>query len=378
MESTQANPQNHMLSTIQTRSGKTHGGKYSINPSFITIDDQGDLILAADSQHLQVSSNVMRLASPVFRAMIQPGRFLEGQTHRDSAKPATVKLEDDDANALTVLCSILHFKKVVFFADIAHLAAFADLCDKYQCARAPLYHILHWLSLFNNTAKTNEERIQLLWVTYVFGIKNEFRLVSCDLIRGLSVPELADLRIHEGLLDSVKGWSACSELHVSQWALLTSHTGTIGILRAQLIDRILSVVQYCVSRAQEAAPYHMTDQKRCMDCDEVRNTMSRFCPRCGSTTFLSVLSSNMTRTEKLHRWLKEDIGLWPLDETEPRSPVEILEKFSAATFISPYHSCEAAFADPVESAKGLIEMEVARQLNEEAPGLVLEEHRVLT
>lgn len=206
MNSTQPEFREYMLSTVPTTPSETHDEEHSSSPSFtIPIDDQGDIILAAGPFHLRVSSNILRVASPVFRAMLQPGRYLEGQTSRDSAKPCTVKLEEDDPDVLVALCSILHFKKVVFLPDIARLAAFADLCDKYQCARASLYHVMHWLIMFKNIATTDQERVHLLWITYTFGIEDEFNLASRELIKHLSVVGLANLRIHDRLPDSVKG-----------------------------------------------------------------------------------------------------------------------------------------------------------------------------
>lgn len=57
--------------------------------------------------HMLVSSKHMMLASPVFRAMLRPDTFKEGQTLQAAGK-LEVSLPDDDPVALVVLLNIIH------------------------------------------------------------------------------------------------------------------------------------------------------------------------------------------------------------------------------------------------------------------------------
>ena len=151
-----------ILSTVNTPSSKPGDQGWNPSSESVTIDDQGDVILVASSTRLRVSSNVLRLASPVFRAMLEPGRFLEGQTYRDSDDPLTVQLEDDDPIALTTLCKILHFKRVELSCNVKLLVTFAEVCDKYCCRTAVLFHVTTWLSEFEHSRQTSVQQMELL------------------------------------------------------------------------------------------------------------------------------------------------------------------------------------------------------------------------
>ena len=67
------------------------------------MDPEGDIILVLGDVGLQVSSKVLSLASPVFKAMFGP-HFAEGQGQASSTKIRRVKLHDDDVEAMKILC----------------------------------------------------------------------------------------------------------------------------------------------------------------------------------------------------------------------------------------------------------------------------------
>lgn len=193
------------LLAIEKRPSSEMGDEERVSsPNAITIDDQGDVILVAGLTHLRVSSHVLRLASPAFRAMLEPGRFLEGQTHRDSYNPAKVQLEDDDPEALALLCNILHFKSVKSIFDVGLLAALADICDKYQCTFAVRHYIASWLPVLYHCLRPNLEQIQLLWVAFAFDLPFHFEEISSVLSKQLDAAAVESIHMHEGLPDSVR------------------------------------------------------------------------------------------------------------------------------------------------------------------------------
>lgn len=196
-------PEN-LLPIEQTPSSGPGDEQQSPAPESITIDNQGDVILVAGSRQLRVASKVLTLSSPVFRAMLEPGRFLEGQTHRDSDNPAIVKLEEDDPEALTLLCDILHFKSVGIPSQIGLLVAVTDICDKYQCAPAIKCHIACWLSVSSGRSLPTLEQTQLLWVAFAFGLPAEFGKISSVLSSQLDAVAIESIHMHEGLPDSVR------------------------------------------------------------------------------------------------------------------------------------------------------------------------------
>ena len=72
------------------------------------IDPNGDIILTVgrDEEQFKVSSNVLRLASSVFAAMLKP-HFLEGRQLQESGNVRIV-LAEDDATAMKTVCEAMH------------------------------------------------------------------------------------------------------------------------------------------------------------------------------------------------------------------------------------------------------------------------------
>ena len=72
------------------------------------IDDDGDVLVQTSSKELLVSSKILALASPVFKAMFN-SKFREGSTVRSVQNPLQLPLPDDEPDALAVLFHALHF-----------------------------------------------------------------------------------------------------------------------------------------------------------------------------------------------------------------------------------------------------------------------------
>lgn len=68
------------------------------------INPDGDVILICGENELQVSSKVLSLASPVFKALLNPNSA-EGQPA--PSKASRIQLHDDDAESM---CAVLHHK----------------------------------------------------------------------------------------------------------------------------------------------------------------------------------------------------------------------------------------------------------------------------
>jgi hypothetical protein len=87
--------------------------------------------------HMTVSSKHMMLASPVFKAMLQPGRFREG-IQRNAADQMEVDLPDDDQSIMVIVLNIVHGRNrlVPKQADLEMMIKLAILVDKYQMVEA--------------------------------------------------------------------------------------------------------------------------------------------------------------------------------------------------------------------------------------------------
>jgi len=73
----------------------------------IDIAAEGDVIFVLKQTRLRVSSAILANASPVFKTMFGPN-FAEGQGQSSAGDPREVTLFDDDLQAMTRLCRILH------------------------------------------------------------------------------------------------------------------------------------------------------------------------------------------------------------------------------------------------------------------------------
>lgn len=94
------------------------------------IDPEGDVILICGKTEFQVSSKVLSLASPVFKALFSPS-FAEGQP--TSSKASRIQLHDDDAESMLFMCAVLHHK-CAFSKGIGleRLERLAVVTDKYD------------------------------------------------------------------------------------------------------------------------------------------------------------------------------------------------------------------------------------------------------
>lgn len=94
------------------------------------IDPDGDVILVCGKTEFQVSSKVLSLASPVFKACFSP-HFAEGQP--TPSKVSRVQLHDDDAESLRFMCAVLHHKCASANSiGLERLERLAVVTDKYD------------------------------------------------------------------------------------------------------------------------------------------------------------------------------------------------------------------------------------------------------
>ncbi|MCJ1473764.1 hypothetical protein MMC13_002415 [Lambiella insularis] len=96
----------------------------------------GDVYLILDGAQLRVYSQVLRCASKVWAAMFSPP-FSEGTTI-SQGKPLYLPLPDDDTEAMTTMCNVLHHK-YKFDMPTPTTELFETLAvasDKYDCHEA--------------------------------------------------------------------------------------------------------------------------------------------------------------------------------------------------------------------------------------------------
>lgn len=170
-----------------------------------TVDSEGDVLLRTGPRHLLVAAKVLVLASPVFRAMLEPGRFREGQSQPSPGKPLILELHDDNPEAMTLLCHLLHFTDMATPRDTKLLSALADVCDKYQCTSAASFHVASWMARLDPPGTDISAITDGLWVAYAFNFAAEFTQIAGMLAAALTETEARNLSFHERLPESLKG-----------------------------------------------------------------------------------------------------------------------------------------------------------------------------
>jgi len=153
------------------------------------------LVVGEDDGKIDIDTvpQVMANASPVFRAILQPDRFIEGQKLIEN-KSFTISLPDDDPLAMKILCDILHLRadKVPLKGMTSKsMAAFATVVDKYDCAFAIHPWPMLWLadlklthhSLNDIEHMTVGELPQWIHISCHLGYSDLFRQCTSAIIR---------------------------------------------------------------------------------------------------------------------------------------------------------------------------------------------------
>lgn len=107
--------------------------------TIVEIASDGDLIVVVGSEEtkLRVHSMLMMAVSKPFSVMLGPD-WKEGHGIRDHDGLSELSLPDDDAVALEIICSIIHYqnKKVPRTLPACDFLAVAVVADKYGCMDA--------------------------------------------------------------------------------------------------------------------------------------------------------------------------------------------------------------------------------------------------
>ena len=179
------------------------------------IAPSGDIILVVGGgkTELRVHSVCMRTASKVFDAMLGP-RFLEGQTSNGDS-PKKISLPDDNAAAMTTICSVIHHRNDLA-PEVSALGGLDDIAlaaDKYDCVLALKYAMFQWLDY--KEPVTFQSLGRLLIAAYVFNNPDAFRRVTRRLITDFSRSYLLliDTRFSEIIPSSI--YCKCTQFFAS-------------------------------------------------------------------------------------------------------------------------------------------------------------------
>jgi hypothetical protein len=160
------------------------------------LDPAGDLTLVVGRHRLLVSSRVLDLACPFFSKMLQPNSFLEGIDQPNADTPPTKIVQEDRADTFSLMCRVLHYHPVSPPATIEEYHSLADLSDFYGCGRALSFHMGAWMSVWKLSILSTVQLQTLLWVAYVFHLRDQFRGVSLHLAGTLKPAEWKTWEVH--------------------------------------------------------------------------------------------------------------------------------------------------------------------------------------
>ncbi|KAI9871679.1 MAG: hypothetical protein M1830_002623 [Pleopsidium flavum] len=148
----------------------------------IVIDPDGDIIFVLEETELRVSSKVLSVASAVFKAMFGP-HFLEG-SDLTSMSARRISLPDDNAEAMTTLCNILHHRNNKIDQEPAPsaLEQLAVLCDKYDCSKALVPWSRTWMSYYHQNSSRVIGVHRLMYPFYVFDDAVSFQQISIMIV----------------------------------------------------------------------------------------------------------------------------------------------------------------------------------------------------
>jgi BTB/POZ domain len=143
----------------------------------VVIDPLGDVLIHLQGTTVQVSGNVLSLASSVFRTMLG-GYFKDSRKHE-------IHLPEDDTEPFLLLCKVLHHQQYTDtdVPDATLLLALASLCDKYMCASVMKVHFNNWI--YENLNTLQEPGLsaciklsKLLLVSYIVDSAALFKHIS--------------------------------------------------------------------------------------------------------------------------------------------------------------------------------------------------------
>lgn len=167
------------------------------------LDPNGDAILMVideshkDKKKLLVSSNVLRLASPVFKALFSRS-FSEGDRITTCTRPE-ITLKDDHPDSMRILLGAFHFKRLAK-VDAKMLAKIAILSDKYNCRRALGPWVEVWFERNMGTANAAKNN-SLFLAALFFRLPISFAHLSRNILKYCTPDQLYTLWESDELYD---------------------------------------------------------------------------------------------------------------------------------------------------------------------------------
>jgi hypothetical protein len=157
----------------------------------IDIADDGNvvLIVGPEERRLRVSASSLANVSKVFRTMFGP-RFSEGQDLDDIISgPKEVHMPDDNADAIEIICSMMHFRSITQEVGPDLMLNIAIAADKYDCGIVLQHASILWLD--PKKSKNLVELARLMAASYLLDNSKAFSQVTLAMMFGHGTSYLA-------------------------------------------------------------------------------------------------------------------------------------------------------------------------------------------
>jgi hypothetical protein len=154
-------------------------------PALVNIAADGDIILLVGPEKikLRVHSLFLKAASKPFSALLGPD-WMEGNKMLDRDGPVEILLPEDDADALNLLCAILHHqnKDISQTLSAGDVLGVAVMADKYDCLDALKFASGHWLRPGSPVTTKAGDLILLMAAAYLFQNTRVFKEITRALV----------------------------------------------------------------------------------------------------------------------------------------------------------------------------------------------------
>jgi len=158
----------------------------------IEFDLEGDVLLILSSvsgiARFRVNSNILCIASPVFRAMLGAKSQFKERTalsaRKSTSEPLELSLADDDPKALVVILRVIHLQYdwILPSLDENQLYKIAVICDKYDMRQSLELWLEKWISPLVDPPANPVSGDKWLFIAYAFARKDLFSRLTKDLI----------------------------------------------------------------------------------------------------------------------------------------------------------------------------------------------------
>ncbi|KAH8728860.1 hypothetical protein GQ44DRAFT_747278 [Phaeosphaeriaceae sp. PMI808] len=244
-------------------------------------DPDGDVILRCQDQDtdtttsFQVSSKILRLASPVFVGMFSPC-FREGQDLLQGKCPV-IELEDDDASMMGLILNVLHYQvsDEDHIMDAKRLARLAIHCNKYDCIKA----LGPWVSVW---------------------FKN---------LKSMGQPATEEIS-EKALGELIPGFSVEWEEEGTLTLLPTSIYRAITIRIKRTLGELEAELQRVELLLRQSSKCYETSQLFCIECGRILPGQAKMCHPCHNSELPPRYCTSETRIAEYFAVLRK-VELWP-------------------------------------------------------------------